>query len=76
MVTVPDIADAVRAAIAEAATTLRPDVLEAFERAFEREPSERGREVLGQLLENARIAGEDRVPLCQDTGTVWVWVEL
>jgi len=76
MVTVTDIADAVRTAIAEAAPTLRPDVLEAFEAAFEREPSERGRAVLGQLLDNARIAREDRVPLCQDTGTVWVWVEL
>ncbi|HSQ22190.1 MAG TPA: fumarate hydratase [Coriobacteriia bacterium] len=76
MVTVTDIADAVRTAIARAATTLRPDVLEAFEAAFEGEPSERGRAVLGQLLDNARIAREDQVPLCQDTGTVWVWLEL
>lgn len=76
MLTVADIADAVGAAIAEAAVSLRPDVLAAVREAAEREPSERGREVLGQLLENASIAASDRVPLCQDTGTVWAWVEL
>lgn len=76
MTSVAAIADAVRGAIAEAAVTLRPDVLAAMERAERLEPSERAREVLGQFVENARVASEDRVPLCQDTGTVWVWVEL
>ena len=76
MVTIADIADAVGAAVAEAAVTLRADVLAALREAAERERSPRGREVLGQLLENARIAAAERVPLCQDTGTVWVWVEL
>lgn len=70
------IASAVEDAVAQAAVTLRPDVLSALRRAYEGEPSARGRAVLGQLLENARIAARDRVPLCQDTGTVWVWVEL
>jgi tartrate/fumarate subfamily iron-sulfur-dependent hydro-lyase alpha chain len=32
--------------------------------------------VLDQLVENARIASADGVPLCQDTGTVWVRVEV
>lgn len=76
MLTTDDIARAVGEAIATSAVTLRPDVLAAMERAAVEEPSERGREVLGQLLDNARIARADRVPLCQDTGTVWVWVEL
>lgn len=75
-VNIDRIARAVRESIPVAATTLRPDVLRALGAAFEAEPSPRGREVLGQLLENARIASRDRVPLCQDTGTVWVWVEL
>ncbi len=70
------IADAVRRAIAEAAVTLRPDVEASLRAAVDAEPSERGRRVLAQLLENARIASADRVPLCQDTGTVWVWIEL
>lgn len=76
MLSVALIADAVYAAIAEAATTLRPDVAAALETAVRAEPSARGREVLGQLIQNAEIARADRVPLCQDTGTVWVWVEL
>ena len=71
-----DIARAVRGAVAEAAVTLRPDVLAAMQRAVAAEPSARGREVLAQLIENAAIARHDGVPLCQDTGTVWVWVEL
>lgn len=70
------IALAVEAAVAEAAVTLRPDVRSAMRAALAKEPSERGRAVLGQLLENAEIAARDSVPLCQDTGTVWVWVEL
>jgi len=32
--------------------------------------------VIRQLRRHAAAACERRVPLCQDTGTVWVWVEL
>lgn len=70
------IADAVGAAVREAAVTLRPDALDALDRAQKAERSPCGARVLAQLLENARIAASDRVPLCQDTGSVWVWVEL
>jgi tartrate/fumarate subfamily iron-sulfur-dependent hydro-lyase alpha chain len=68
------IASAVRAAVLEAATTLRADVLAALEEAARGERSERGRAVLGQLIENAHIARNERVPVCQDTGSVWVHV--
>ncbi|MGV8083232.1 MAG: fumarate hydratase [Coriobacteriia bacterium] len=76
MISSAEIAAAVRELIPAAATTLRADALWALEDALGRERSPRGRAVLGQLLENARIAEQDRVPLCQDTGTVWVRVEL
>lgn len=76
MLTPDAIARAVRLGIAEAATTLRSDVYHAVQRVASREPSPSGRDVLSCILENAQIAGQDRVPLCQDTGTVWVWVEL
>jgi fumarate hydratase subunit alpha len=36
----------------------------------------RARRILEQLLENARLAAEDRIPLCQDTGLAIVFVEL
>jgi tartrate/fumarate subfamily iron-sulfur-dependent hydro-lyase alpha chain len=55
---------------------LRPDALRALRDAAVRERSPRGRAVLEQLVENARIAEHDAVPLCQDTGTVWVRVEV
>ena len=71
-----DIGGAVRSAIGIAATTLRADVRSAIERAAVSESSARGREVLSQMLENAAIAERDGVPLCQDTGTTSVWVEL
>lgn len=70
------IAEEVRTAIAACATSLRPDVLAALDSALARERDPRGRQTLAQLLENARIAREDGVPVCQDTGTVWVRVEL
>ncbi len=76
MVTSRAIAEAVREAVATAAVELRPDFLEAMRAALAVEPSPRGRAVLEQLVSNAEIAARDRVPLCQDTGTVWVRIEL
>jgi len=76
---VPDlaaIADVVREAVAEAATRLRPDIRSAIESALATETSERGRLVLEELLANDAIARRDHVPVCQDTGTVWVHVDL
>lgn len=76
MVGADAIAQAVYDGVRTASVTLRPDVLAAMREAHARERSERGKAVLAQLLENADIARRDCVPLCQDTGTVWVWVEL
>jgi tartrate/fumarate subfamily iron-sulfur-dependent hydro-lyase alpha chain len=63
-------------AVGLAATRLRPDVLTALEAALGTEGSDRGHEIIAQLIENARIAADESVPICQDTGTVWVRVEL
>ncbi len=76
MIAASTIGQAVGEAVRTAATQLRPDVIAALEAARGAEGSERGREVIDQLLENARIASAEGVPLCQDTGTVWVRVEL
>jgi len=58
------------------ASTLRPDYLRALEASVSTEKSERGREVLEQLLTNARMAASEGLPLCQDTGYVWVCLEV
>lgn len=70
------IAEAVREALPRVACSLRDDVETALVAAAHAERSARGRAVLEQLVENARIAREQAVPVCQDTGTVWVRVEL
>ena len=76
MVSRDALAEAIRGAVGEAAVTLRPDYRVALAAAAASEPSERGRAVLAQLLENAEIADADRVPLCQDTGSAWVRLTL
>ncbi len=55
---------------------LGEDVLSALRQAQQTEESPLGKEVLSQLLENARIAKEERLPLCQDCGTVVVFLEV
>jgi len=55
---------------------LGEDVLTALKQAQKTEESPLGREVLSQLLENARIAREERLPLCQDCGTAVVFLEI
>ncbi|MDN5294093.1 MAG: fumarate hydratase subunit alpha [Eubacteriales bacterium] len=55
---------------------LRDDVLRALRAAQEKEISPAGREVLAQLVENAAVASEEKIPLCQDTGLVTVFIEL
>ncbi len=60
----------------EANTDLGEDVLRALQKAREQEESPAAREVLEEILENARIAKEEQVPMCQDTGLAVVFVEL
>ncbi len=55
---------------------LGEDVLAAFDRGEKQEESPVGKEVFQQLKENARIAREEQVALCQDTGLAVLFVEL
>jgi len=52
------------------------DLLEALARGAAEEESESGREIFRQLLENARIAREQRIPLCQDCGLAVIFAEV
>lgn len=70
------VAQAVYEAIPRIACVLPCDVKQALEAARENEAGTRGAVVLDHLLENADIAAQDRVPICQDTGTVWVCLEV
>lgn len=75
-ITTQEIIDGVRYACIEACNVLPNDVLAALERVRAVEKSPVGRKVLDQLIENARIAREEAVPICQDTGLTLVFVEL
>jgi len=67
---------AVRDLAVSANTHLGQDVLEAFERAIDQEVSPTGKDILAKLIENAHIAREEGIPICQDTGFAVVFVEL
>ena len=73
---VKDITEAVRELCITANYDLPRDVYDALVAACAAEESPVGREVLGQLVENADIAARDRVPICQDTGFAVVFAEV
>lgn len=70
------IIDAVEKLCIEANYDLGKDVIASFNKALTTEESPLGREVFARLIENAAIAHEERVPMCQDTGMTVIFVEL
>ncbi|MEG1610550.1 MAG: fumarate hydratase [Bilophila sp.] len=73
---VAQITDAV-AALAIGACCRLPEVLRTrLCVAIKEETSPLGREILGQLLENADIAAQETMPICQDTGLAVVFADV
>lgn len=60
----------------EANHFLSPDMEKAMKNAVQREKSPLGRQILEQLQENLRIAGNDMIPICQDTGMAVIFMEI
>ncbi len=60
----------------EANLYLSDDVEKACLHAKEEEKSPLGRQILGQLEENMKIAGEEKIPICQDTGMTVVFLKI
>jgi fumarate hydratase subunit alpha len=73
---VKSIIDAVKNAAIAANYEQDEDMLAAFARGEQEEESPAGREIFRQLLENARIAREERIPLCQDCGLAVIFAEV
>jgi fumarate hydratase subunit alpha len=73
---VDEIRDNVAQICIDAAYELSEDVLTAFDRAQEAETSPAAKEVIGLLKENAAVAREDRIPICQDTGIAVFFIEI
>ena len=60
----------------EANHFLSPDMKKVFDEAAASEESPLGRQILGQLEENLCIAGEEMIPICQDTGKAVVFIKV
>ncbi len=60
----------------EANHFLTEDMEEALKNAAETERSDLGRQILGKLTENLQIAGDEMIPICQDTGMAVIFLEI
>ena len=70
-----DIVNCVSKLCIDACYELPEDVLNAIIAAKKNEDSERAISILDQLIENARLAREERIPICQDTGLAVIFVK-
>ena len=75
-VTCAEITDKICDMCISANVGLSPDVRAALEAGAAREESVIGKQILGQLQENLRIAKEESIPICQDTGMTVVFLKI
>ncbi len=75
-INVSAVTEAIAEMCVEANHFLSEDMRDALCAAAKEEESPIGRRVLGQLMDNLVIAGEDMIPICQDTGMAVVFAEI
>lgn len=73
---VKNITDTIAEMCIEANHFLTPDMKAALEAAVQSEEAPLGKQVLQSLQENLKIAGEDMIPICQDTGMAVIFLEV
>lgn len=73
---VEEIVQAVKELTIKANYELPPETVVLFEEALRKEVSPIGKEVLRQILENAKVALQEQMPYCQDTGVTVVFLEI
>lgn len=71
-----DLVNAVSEIIVKAQTELPLDVVNALRKAYESEESEIARKNLEVILQNIEIAKKSKLPICQDTGIPFFFVEI
>ena len=76
MITQKQVANAVCRIYREAAIILPEDIKEALERAYVREESDIARLNIKSILDNLKLAQENEIPMCQDTGLPIIFVKL
>ena len=75
-INVSEITAAVKEMCIQANHFLSPDMDKALKAATANEESPLGKKILNQLQENLKIAGEDMIPICQDTGMAVFFIEI
>ena len=73
---VSEITESIKEMCIEANHFLSDDMQCALKKATESEEAPLGKQILAQLQENMRIAGEEMIPICQDTGMAVIFVEI
>ncbi|MCI5959823.1 MAG: fumarate hydratase [Lachnospiraceae bacterium] len=73
---VTDITEQIKEMCIEANHFLTDDMKEALVNAQDTEEAMLGKQILQQLQENLKIAGEDMIPICQDTGMAVIFMEI
>ncbi len=73
---VDQIRDTVGRLCQDASCLLPDDVLDALKRARQQEEAPLAQKVLDQILRNAELARDEMLPLCQDTGTSVIFLEI
>ena len=75
-VSVEEVTRTLREMCISAAHYMSPDMEQALKKAETEEKSPLGRQILGDLLSNLDIAGEQQIPICQDTGMAVVFLKI
>lgn len=73
---VADVTRNIKEMCIEANHFLAPDMDDAMKRAVQDEKAPLGKQILCQLQDNLKIAGEDMIPICQDTGMAVIFLEI
>lgn len=76
MIDMNDRIEQIAATLVKAGSTFRDDQKRAYERSIHRERNQQTKWVLGQILDNAKVAEKRLCPLCDDTGIPHVYLEL
>ncbi len=76
IINVTDIREVVAKLCKQACYVVTPDLKAAFTKAQSSESSSLGKDILGKILQNAKLAEEGVAPICQDTGMTVVFVQI
>ena len=75
-INVSEITENIKEMCIEATHFLSEDMKEALYSAANKEETALGKQILGQLKENLQIAGDEMIPICQDTGMTVIFIKV